>query len=436
MQANPERRTTAVREIPRFAHPPPSDSAERNVPGITLMRKRVRIVHVINSFEFGGAEAMLCNLLLRTDRDRFEPTVAALIDDMSVAGPVLAAGIPVVTMRMKAGIPDPRGLARLAKHLEQEQPTIVQTWMDHSNLIGGLAAKIATRAKVVWGVHHSNHVAGLTPRTTLMTVAACARLSRRVPARIVFCSEHARKLYAARGFSRRNMCVIPNGFDMRNFAPDAFARADVRRELGVAPETILVGLVARYDPLKDHANFLRAAAELVKKRPEVRFLLCGDKVDRSNPSVMEEITALNLKGHCHLLGARRDVARIQSALDVAVSSSISEAFPLVVGEAMSCGVPCVVTDVGDSALIVGTTGRVVPPSDHAALFGALDEMLAMTVDARRKLGADARQRVRDLFDLDAVTRRYESLYEGLVPAKHQPAPGRGHLVSAMHAAAR
>jgi glycosyltransferase involved in cell wall biosynthesis len=145
--------------------------------------------------------------------------------------------------------------------------------------------------------------------------------------------------------------------------------------------------------------------------PAARFVLCGNRVDRDNEALAEQVGAAGVGDRCHLLGMRRDVARVTAAMDVATSSSISEAFPLAVGEAMACGVACAVTDVGDSAMIVGPTGRVVPPQDPAALAAAWGELLAMDPDARARLGAAARQRVCELFDLGAVTRRYEQLYE-------------------------
>jgi glycosyltransferase involved in cell wall biosynthesis len=387
---------------------------------------KIKIVHIINSFEFGGAEAMLCNLLLRTDRDRFEPSVVALIDDLTVAGPVLDAGIPLITMGMRPGIPDPLGVIRLARHLRRLRPTVVQTWMDHSNLIGGLASRLSSPAKVVWGIHHSDHVRALTKRSTLITVGACARLSHRLPARIVLCSEHARTLYGQRGFASDKMQAIPNGFDTQRFRPDSAARADVRRELNIdsAP---LIGLVARYDPIKDHASFLRAASLLVKIRPDVRFLLCGANVDRQNQPLAALVDSLGLTRRCHLLGPRRDVPRILAALDLLISSSISEAFPLTVGEAMSCGVPCVATDVGDSALIVGATGRIVPPGAPQAMADAWNDLLAMTVEGRRQLGAAARNRICELFDLEAVTRRYEALYRDLASGAPRTAPDRQRI---------
>lgn len=379
---------------------------------------KIRVTHIINSFESGGAEAMLCHLLLKTDRDRFEPSVVSLIDDVSVAGPVLAAGIPLSTMGVRPGVPDPRGMTRLVRQLRLLRPAVVQTWMDHSNLIGGIGARLAGTGAVVWGIHHSDHVRGLTKRTTLLTVRACALLSRRLPARIICCSEHARSLYQGRGFAAEKLTVIPNGFDTSVFRPDAAARAAVRQELGLDKHALLIGLVARYHPLKDHANFLDAAAELARACPSAHFLLCGNRVDQENVALTGKIAELGLQERCHLLGRRQDVARIHAALDLSTSSSVSEAFPLVLGESMACGVPCVATDVGDSARIVGDTGRIVPPRDSRALAGAWLELLQMPTTARRCLGKRARKRVQELFELDAVTRRYEATYEELaVPAR-------------------
>lgn len=373
----------------------------------------IKLLHIINSFEYGGAEAMLCNVLARSDRQRFEPSVVSLIDDLRVAGGIVERGIPLTVLGMKPGIPDPRAVWRLSRLIRRLRPHVIQTWMDHSNLIGGLAARLAGHVPLVWGVHHSNHIPGLTKRSTLLTVAACARLSRRLPARIVCCSESARASYARLGFAAERMTVIPNGFDTDVFQPSADARLDVRRALGLAPETPLVGLIARYDPFKDHANFLHAAAIIARRLPHVRFLLCGDRVDTNNAALMEQVKTLGLQDLCHLLGPRRDVPRLHAALDVLVSSSASEAFPLTVGEAMASGVPCAVTDVGDSALIVGETGRVVPPGDSAALADACEALLRLEPGERAWLGWAARRRIQDRFSLGAITARYEALYGDL-----------------------
>jgi glycosyltransferase involved in cell wall biosynthesis len=377
---------------------------------------KIRIVHIINSFEYGGAEAMLCNLLLRTNTDRFEPSVVSLIDDMTVAAPVHRAGIPLVTMNMKPGLPDPRGVVRLIRHLRRLRPDIIQCWMDHSNFIGGLAGWMCPGAHVIWGIHHSNHVAGLTKRSTLLTVSACAKLSRWLPSRIVCCSEHARELYSQRGFDEQRMQVIPNGFDTSVFRPNPEARERIRREQKLQDGVPVVGLVARYDPLKDHETFLRAAAVAIRARPDARFILCGSNVDEHNVELTDLIRSLEIEHACRLLGPRTDVADVYASLDVATSSSISEAFPLAVGEAMACGVPCVATDVGDSKLIVGKAGKIVPPRNPEALADAWCEILNIEPATRKQLGTAARDRINAMFELGAVTRRYEQLYIEMVDA--------------------
>jgi glycosyltransferase involved in cell wall biosynthesis len=386
---------------------------------------KIKIVHIINSFEFGGAEVMLGNLLARTDRGLFEPVVISLIDDLRLADCIVAAGIPVRTMGMRPGVLDLRAVSRLVRTLWRERPRIVQTWMDHSNLIGGVATQLAVPAALVWGVHHCHHVRGVSKHTTLMTVAACAWLSRWLPSRIVCCSEQARSEYARRGFAAEKLTVIPNGFDTETFRPDPAARIEVREELGLGPDIPLVGLVARHDPVKDHLNFLRAAARLRACLPRVHFLLCGDQITPGNVALQAAIESLGVADCCHLLGPRRDIIRIQASLDLATSSSFSEAFPLALGEAMACGVPCVATDVGDSAAIVGKTGRIVPARAPEALASAWEELLNLAPEARARLGRAARSRIRRQYDLGDIARRYEDLYERLLTSER---PSEGALL--------
>jgi glycosyltransferase involved in cell wall biosynthesis len=214
------------------------------------------------------------------------------------------------------------------------------------------------------------------------------------------------------GYQTEKTLVVPNGFDTELFAPSMEARSDVRLELGVAENTILIGLVGRYNPMKDHANFLRAAALLLKSHPDVHFVLSGRGVAWENQALTKLVRVLVLAERVHLLGERHDMPRLAAALDIASSSSaFDEGFPNVVGEAMSCGVPCVVTDVGDSAWVVGKTGRVVPPRDWEALCAAWRELVEMETAARRALGTRARQRVKEQFSIEKVARQYERIYE-------------------------
>jgi glycosyltransferase involved in cell wall biosynthesis len=207
--------------------------------------------------------------------------------------------------------------------------------------------------------------------------------------------------------------VIPNGFDLEQYKPNRQAYSDVRKMLNLDGSCFLIGLVARFDPQKDHHNFIKAAAILNKRHPQVHFLLCGDGVDATNKELMEWIKAAKIETNVHLLGRRDDVAVLNSALDIASTSSRGEGFPNVIGEAMACGVPCVVTDVGDSALLVGETGLVVPPKDEIALASAWQNILTMPVSMRNSLGVKARERVLIKFSLSSIVDQYQSLYRSV-----------------------
>ena len=380
--------------------------------------KKIKVVHIINWLNYGGAEVMLCSLLARTDRERFESMVVALVDVLPLAERVEALGIPVRAIGMRPGVPDPRGVVRLARLLHRERPGVIQTWMYHSNLIGGIAARLSVRAPVVWGIHHTKHDAQAEKRTTLWTVAVGARLSRWLPARIVCCSESARRLHEQRGYATEKLMVIPNGFDTGAFRPDPTARFEVRRELGIGPDTLLVGLVARYSHLKDPLNFLRAVAILKDRCPGVHFVLCGTQMDEANAELVSVVEAYGLRGRCHLLGTRRDMPHLTASLDLAVQSSIAEAFPLALGEALACGVPCVATDVGDSAAIIGESGRIVPPRDSQALAAACRELLELSPEARARMGQSGRLRIQERYELASIARRYENLYETVHAGSH------------------
>ena len=207
------------------------------------------------------------------------------------------------------------------------------------------------------------------------------------------------------------MVVIPNGFDLEGFKPDSSARVSVRTELGIGPNHPVIGLVARFDPQKDHRSFIDAASILAARLPSAWFVLCGDDVTWDNQELARWIDDAGIRDRVYLLGRRDDIARLLNAFDVAsLSSAYGEGFPNVVGEAMACGVPCVVTDVGDSAWIVGDTGRVVPIRDPKALADSWLALVEAGQQARQMLGARARARIIEQFDLEVIAGRYAKLY--------------------------
>jgi glycosyltransferase involved in cell wall biosynthesis len=376
----------------------------------------INVTHVITSLGLGGAEAMLLKLLHHTDRTRFTHHVCSLVaPSESIASQLEALRIPFVSLGMKRrSLPDPWALLRLTRLLGKVRPDLLQTWMYHADLLGGMAAKLARRGlPIVWNIRQSNLDPALNRRRTLRVVRLCARVSSWLPDTIVCCSSEANRTHAAVGYDESKLRVIPNGFDLSAFQPDPDARAAVRVELGISDDTPLIGMVARFDPQKDHRNFVDAAARLRAVRPDVRFVLCGPNTS-ANATLSEWIDGAGVRPACHVLGPRHDIPRLTAAFDIATLSSVGEGFPNVLGEAMACGIPCVATDVGDSAEVIGDTGYVVPPRDAGALAQAWAELLAAGRPAREALGLRARQRIEERFSIHSVTRLYEQTYQTIV----------------------
>lgn len=375
----------------------------------------IKISIVISGLAVGGAESMLLKLLQRLDHTRYQLSVISLTDE-GVIGPLITAlGIRVHTLNMQRGaLPNPFVVFRLAKLFRRLRPDIVHTWMYHADLLGGIAARLAGYSNVVWSIRHSNLSTANNKLSTLMVVKVCALLSSWVPARIISCSAKAKDIHVAVGYRADKLHVIPNGFELDRFLPDSAARANVRLELGLSAEVPIVGLVARFNSQKNHVGFVEAAAQVALQLPQVHFVLAGKDVDACNTALKEAIAKQGLQNRIHLMGPRDDVPRLMAALDVLASSSHGEAFPNVLGEAMACGVPCVVTDVGDSADIVGSTGRVVAAGDMAGLARELVSVLQMSSVEKVIQGERARARVVANYEIGHVVATYQAFYEQLV----------------------
>lgn len=369
----------------------------------------IKILHLITDLSTGGAETMLYKLITHIDRTRFNNVVVSMTDKGTFGNRIESIGIPVFALGMQRGLPNPIGLLRLLRLLKKEQPQILQTWLYHADLLGIIAAKIAKIQSIIWNLRCSELDKNDHPKSLFFILYLLAKLSR-IPKAVIINSKTGQLFHERMGYKAINWKLIPNGFDINLFRPSNDSRIIFRQKLGVSEQTFLIGLVARYHPMKDHLNLLKAASLLFKIKPDVHFVFAGQGVDERNKGLVETIKEIGIASNVHLMGKRKDIQYIISALDIAVSSSYSEGFPNAIGEAMACGVPCVVTDVGDSAYIVGDTGIVVPPRDPHAMANALEKLLSMGAEERSALGLAARERIISHFSIEAVTKQYENLY--------------------------
>ncbi len=338
--------------------------------------KKIKLAFLVRSLDYGGAQRQLITLAKALDKSIFEVTVLSFYDGQPLERGLDGSGVQTIFLG-KSGRWDLFSfLRRLLKEVKLLHPDILHGYLDIPNLLA-LFLKPFVRARVIWGVRAAE--LKLERHAWLQKMAAgVERLLARFPDLILVNSVAAREYHLARGFPAARLVMIPNGIDTEYFKPDPPARAELRREWNVTENTCLVGILGRIDPVKDLPLFLEAAAIVLRQLTDVRFICVGSGPAAYSERLRTLAREIGLSDQITWAPARPDVVAAYNALDLLVSSSRSESFPNTVAEAMSCGVPCVVTDVGDSALLVGECGIVVPPQDAESLAAAIVQSLKMS----------------------------------------------------------
>jgi len=375
----------------------------------------MRVVHVITSLYDGGAQAVLFNLLKHDPSN--EHYVISLTSEGKYSTPIREMNIEVQYLDMPLGRMRLSGLWKIYKIMKDIKPDVVQTWMYHSDLLGGLMARCAGVRNVVWGIHHSTLDKRGTARNTRIVVKLLTVLSRFIPKRIISCSNKALDVHVDAGYKASKLEFIGNGYDLERFQPDGNAREklDIDCPATMFEEHTVFATVARWNPQKDHYNLVDACQHLVaQSAPPFISLLIGPNMDHDNTELVQYIKDRQLEEVVLLCGSTSNVPAVMNAIDFHVlPSSFGEAFPNVVAEAMSCSTPCVVTDVGDAAAMVEDTGWVVPPRDSMALAtairSAMDERSNATEWQNRK--AQCRERALETFDIHQMIKAYESVWK-------------------------
>lgn len=377
----------------------------------------MKIQHVIIGLEVGGAEMMLKRLIeSHAGNPGYQHSVISLTDLGSVGRQLAEQGVSIRAMGMRSPLDIFRVLPRLRRALRESKPDVVQTWMYHSDLLGGLAARWAGIKNVIWCIHSTDANPGGS-RMTPFVMRACALLSSWVPRRILCVAEASKRVHVAAGYDASRMLVVPNGLDLSRLVATEDQRLDLRAGCGFTADHFVIGTVGRFNPAKDYENFVRAAGIVAAQCENVRYLMVGSKLDRENAVLARWIAETGYADRFVLLGERSDAAVCLAAMDAFCLSSRSEALPTVVAEAMALGVPCVATDVGDTANLVGDAGVIVRPEDPVRLAEALVRMASTPGQERATLGKKSKERVRSEYTIERARARFESIYCSVVENK-------------------
>lgn len=372
----------------------------------------MKVLHVIVGLDVGGAENML-KRLIESDVNSISKTAVVSLTTVGAIGEILRAkNVKVHALGMTSILDLPVTLWRLIRFLRQYHPAIVQTWMYHADLIGGLAARM-TGCSVVWNVRSTAIPQGAMS-VTYWLVRLCAIASSVIPDRVICCAKAAKVAHIKLGYMARKMTVIPNGYNFTSLTSNLNLRIKARASFGFRVEDIVIGTVGRFDPLKDFHNFISAASKLSAKRNDVKYLMVGRNIDSSNATLIGWIEDAGLTDKFLLMGEQSDIALVLSAMDIFCLSSVNEAFPNVVVEAMAMGVPCVVTRAGDAAEILDDDEFVVPVKDSSALSDALLRLCDYSPSDRIRLGKRGAEKVREKYEINEIRTKYEKVYAEIV----------------------
>lgn len=378
-----------------------------------------KILHIIIGLNIGGAERALYRLI---EAHRNNPNYRHIVISLTTTGKIgeklIDCGIEVISLGMASFLSSPLFFLKLITAIKERQPDLVHTWMYHADLMGGIAAWLL-RKKVIWSVRNSDVAVGSgTASMTYYIMRACALLSKNIPHVILCVANASVSSHSRYGYHKEKMLFIPNGYDLERLTNEARLSDICSDSIGVNKSSIKIVSVGRYNDYKDFPTFIGAASILLNNNSnlDLQFVLIGRGLNRKNIDLCTLIDS-TIKPNCFLLlDERNDVPALLNMMDIFCLHSASEGFPNVLGEAMSLGIPCVTTDVGDAALIMGYEQKdfIVPTKNPDALAQALQRLIDFPHKQRQDLGGALRLRIQQHFSLQSTVQAYEQVYQDVI----------------------
>ena len=365
------------------------------------MKKKV--CHFIVGLQVGGAEMMLEKLIMNSS-ENIEHHVISLTSIGVIGKRLENNNISVYEVNINkffGFIFFPFFIIYLLKRIK---PSVVQTWMYHSDFIGGILAKICGIPMILWGIRNTQvETRGGLSKKIIRLI--CSKLSYTIPDKIICVANSARDSHRMIGYCDKKMVVIENGFDTKKFNTNKSRRKEIRDSLSIPSNAIVIGSVGRFMPAKDH-NFLLAVMNNFNK-DNIYTVVIGR--DTSN-IFLENHPKIN-KNNLIILNQRDDLHELYCIFDIFFLHSRTEGFPNVLGEAMSCGITCITTDVGDAKKIVADENLVVDESIRLnSAIQKMSRLISMSNDERAIIGQRLRKRVEDHYSIEAAVKNFERFY--------------------------
>jgi len=378
----------------------------------------IKVCHLIGTLEVGGAEKLLVDFIKRSEGTHLRNSVITILKKGALQDEISELGIETDFIAVENNVDLFFSLGKIRDLLNRFDADVLQTWMYHADLVGAIATKYkSARIPLVWSIHNGRIDSSMRFRTKIIA-KVCSISSGFLPSRIVCCANSAKDNHVSFGYKDSNITVVPNGVDSERFRFCPLSRQQIRRELSIDQDVIAIGLIARYAPVKRHKLFLNSVMPILQSSSyNIHIVLVGDGCTASNQELMRLISKSDYGDNISLLGSRNDIPSLLSAIDIYVSASSVEAFPMATAEAMSVGVPCVVTSAGDSQQLLQDFGIVVDGDSPGALQTGIQRMLDEGKENWLIRGKNTRQRIKTEFSLERTINSYSDIYRNLVEAE-------------------
>ena len=372
----------------------------------------MRIVHIITGLEDGGAEATLYNFVNNSDANKH--FIISLRGEGKYGKKLRNKGFELFCINLSLNFSFLKKIINLAKIIKMHDPDIIQTWMYHANLIGGITSYLVNKRNIVWGIHHSTLSPKLNKKTTIIIAKLNGLFSHIVPKKIIMCAEKSKIEHLKYGFNERKILIINNGIDTKKFKRSFELRRRYREKLNINIKENLYGTVARYDPNKDHITLFKTINLIKKTGLKFKYLLVGKNIDKKNFLLKRLIKKYNLQDIIILKGIENDICAVMNAIDLHITSSLSEAFPLVVLESMACGTICISTDVGDVKDILKNKKFISKIEDENSLFKSFQEFNKLSMKEKNTISITNEKIIDKDFSIKKMSDSYLKIYKDLI----------------------